>query len=257
MFFKFSLVRVNQWKRTLGKGIGVLSLTIVLIALPALLHPARVGKQSLSDGSLAPSAGQEGNAPIQASKWSMLEFSLVAESSYDSPYVDITVTARFTGPTGSAITKDIQGFWDGGQTYKVRFTPTVAGTWTYSINSIPADHGLTRSGTINVSEASPVEHGFLRRDPASPYSFIFDDGTHFFMMGQTYYDIVENVAGGGSWKEAVHNSKSYQFDKIRILLYSWGPARSNGGRLFEDIIPYTGGMTFTNRIDIPQATTTV
>ena len=224
------------------KAIGILSLTIVLIALPALLYPARFG-QGLSDGSPPPSAGQEENAPIRAAKWSMLEFPLVAESSYSNPYVDITVTARFTGPPGAAITKDIQGFWDGGQTYKVRFTPTVAGTWTYSINSIPNDRGLTRSGRINVSEASPVEHGFLRRDPGSPYSFVFDDGTHFFMMGQTYYDIVENVAGGGSWKEAVHNSKSYQFNKIRLLLYSWGPARSNRGRPFEDIIPYADGMT--------------
>ena len=223
-------------------------LVTALLVLPVSFHPAHDKpfqerlKEGLSPARVATEAGQEENTtPLQAVKWSMLELPLQAQSSYDNPYVDVTVTATFTGPTGSGITKNTQGFWDGGHTFKVRFTPTIAGTWVYSIKSTPSDAGLVRSGTIKVSEQDPAEHGFLRRDPFRPYNFVFDDGTHFFIMGQTYYDIIENVAGGGSWKKAIRNSKSYGFDKVRILLYSWGPAPSLNGALFKDIIPYDRG----------------
>ena len=159
-----------------------------------------------------------------AYQWSVYELSLTASGSYANPYTDVSVTARFTGPNN--IVKAVRGFWDGGKNFKVRFTPNISGTWTYSITSTPPDSGLARSGALTVTLPPAGNHGFLRRDAANPYSFVWDDGTRYFMMGQTYYEIVRNARAAGGWRLAVDNSRSKGMNKIRMLIVPW-PATEN------------------------------
>ena len=164
----------------------------------------------------APSVQSSATVP----QWSSYDI-VLSSAAYSNPYADVVVTATFTGPSG--ITKTIQGFWDGDNTFKVRFTPTVQGTWRYSVASSPYDSGLARSGTISAVAPVAGSHGFLRRDPDNPYGFAFDDQTRFFLMGQTYYGLVLNALDKGDWRTAVVNSKNYGFTKIRILLFNWVP----------------------------------
>ncbi|MGH7956206.1 MAG: DUF5060 domain-containing protein, partial [Opitutaceae bacterium] len=119
------------------------------------------------------------NAQIDVPQWSVYEITLTATESHKNPYTDVTVTATFKGP-GDAI-KTVKGFWDGGQMFKVRFTPNQAGAWTYSIMARPADSGLIASGEITATAPIAGNHGFLRVDAANPYSFVWDDGTRHFM----------------------------------------------------------------------------
>lgn len=117
-------------------------------------------------------------------------------------------------------------------TFKARFTPSQVGT--YSYNTVSAFAGLgSQTGSFSCSAAVPLpggggtNRGFLRRDPAaaSPYSFIWDDGTRFFMWGQTYYQIVNqarrNTDADLAWKTAVNNSQSARMNKIRLLVSPW------------------------------------
>lgn len=157
-------------------------------------------------------------APTVA-QWSPHDIDLTSTRAYGDPYTDVTLTATFTSPAGTRET--VLGFWDGGNAFKVRFAPTVQGTWSYSISSSPFDAGLTRNGTLEVLAPNAGNHGFLRRDPDHPYDFVYDDGTHFFVMGQTYYGLILNALDGGSWKTAVARSKAYGFTKVRLLLYPW------------------------------------
>ena len=61
------------------------------------------------------------------------EWVLRSEHPYESPFVDVTVDATFTAPSGKTFT--IPGFYDGEQTWRVRFNPGEAGRWTYRIFS--------------------------------------------------------------------------------------------------------------------------
>jgi hypothetical protein len=106
------------------------------------------------------------DAATTVSKWSRYELPLTATKTYGNPYTDITVTATFTGPGG--VSKKVTGFWDGGHSFKVRFTPTQQGTWAYAIASDPSDAGLTTSGSSTAGASSSGNHGFVRRDFASP-----------------------------------------------------------------------------------------
>ncbi len=176
---------------------------------------------SISAAAPAPSRPSIDAPCMSELQWSSCDIALSALGTYSNPYIDVSISAKFTGPSG--VTKNIQGYWDGGNVFKVRFTPTVVGTWSYSISSSPADPGLSQSGTISVGAPQTGDHGFLRRDPNNPYTFVFDDRTRFFVMGQTYYGIILNALDNGSWQTAVLNSKNYGFTKIRLLLFNWQP----------------------------------
>jgi hypothetical protein len=97
----------------------------------------------------------------------------------------------------------------------------VEGTWTYSTQSCIA--GLpTHSGTLIVTAPNADDHGFLRIDPESKTSFVWDDGTRYFMWGQTYYDMLQGARVNDHWKTAVDESRKYGMNKVRMHVYAQG-----------------------------------
>ncbi len=99
--------------------------------------------------------------------------------------------AVFTGPQGARLT--IPGFWDGDRTWKIRFTPTAAGTWEYRTSSANrTDRGLhDRQGRLAVqpptNETLLRRHGgFLRVSDNRRY-LTYSDGTPFFWLGDTWW----------------------------------------------------------------------
>lgn len=146
-------------------------------------------------------------------RWSVHEITLTAAGRYDNPYQEAGVTATFTGPGG--VQKEISGFWYDGNTFKIRFTPTTEGRWTYVTRS--TDKGLNnQKGNLTCTAPKPNEHGFVRRDAEHPHHFVFDDGTRYFMLGTTYYAIVSTALAGNGWKTAVDSCAYYGINKIRF-----------------------------------------
>jgi hypothetical protein len=108
-------------------------------------------------------------------KWEVYEITLTTTNTYSNPYKDVTLSATFNGPNAKEII--IEGFWDGRNTWKVRIAPTEVGTWTYTTTS--NDDQL--NGTTGTFETvSSDKKGFIKIDPNYHYSFMYDDGTHFF-----------------------------------------------------------------------------
>ena len=137
----------------------------------------------------------------------MEEITLTAQGMYMNPYTQVTVTATFTAPSGA--TRTVRGFWDGGNTFRVRYTPMEVGTYTYVIASNTGDPGLTQNGMLQVGSVTAGNHGFLRRDHQRRHHFRYDDNTRYFMFGQTYYEIIRNAWVGNTWKTAVDNSNGW------------------------------------------------
>ena len=50
------------------------------------------------------------------------------------------ITVGLTSPSGKRFT--VAGFWDGGETWRVRFMPAEAGKWVYRTHSVPVVAGL-------------------------------------------------------------------------------------------------------------------
>jgi hypothetical protein len=110
------------------------------------------------------------------------EVPLTATRVYHLPYVEAQVTGIFTSPSGKELR--LAGFWDGGQIWRVRFTPNEAGIWKYRTES--SDPDLIAAGRFNA--VPPARRGFVRASKARPYQFEYGDGTPFLLMGDTIWD---------------------------------------------------------------------
>lgn len=191
---------------------------------------------------------------------SVCEIKLRATGGYTNPYTQVSVAATFD-LSGSAVSKSVHGFFDGTEAdgtgaqravFRIRFNVTHSGTWSYSVQSTPADAGLTVAGGSFAAADAPGR-GFLRRHGVNPARFIFDDNSRPFLWGQTYYQIVTNARhwrsqptppARPSWQEAIDNSRLGGLGKARMLVYPFGPP----------LPPYPDSQPFTNtshtRLDV-------
>ena len=72
-------------------------------------------------------ASADTGKPISAEQWRMVEISFTSEKTYADPFDEVDMQAIFLGPGAVKITRP--AFWAGGNTWKVRFAPTLQGKW--------------------------------------------------------------------------------------------------------------------------------
>ncbi len=142
--------------------------------------------------------GLAAGLPVAAAvhPWEKQEVTFTAARTYANPYADVTVWVELTGPH---FNKRVYGFWDGGQTFRVRLVATEPGAWKWRSGSTPADPGLTgKTGgftavawTEQEKEQNPLRRGFLRATP-NQHALEQADGTPFFVIGDTWYSVGTN-----------------------------------------------------------------
>ncbi|WP_422082796.1 DUF4038 domain-containing protein [Ulvibacterium sp.] len=82
--------------------------------------------------------------PQRIQQWTIYEITLKSELTYENPYTDLEVWAVFTNQNKDSLKRP--AFWDGGKTWKIRFTPPDTGTiwqWkSYASNQVDSSlHG--------------------------------------------------------------------------------------------------------------------
>jgi hypothetical protein len=123
--------------------------------------------------------------------WEKQELTLTSARSFANPYTDVTVWVDLTGPN---FKKRVYGFWDGGQTFRVRVLASEPGTWTWRSGSNPSDPGLAgKSGrftavawTEQEKQQNPLRRGFLRPTP-NHHALEQADGAPFLVIGDTWW----------------------------------------------------------------------
>ncbi len=128
--------------------------------------------------------------------WEKQELTFTSERSFQNPYTDVVVWVDLRGP---GFEKRVYGFWDGGNTFRVRLLATSPGEWTWTSGSEPADKGLAgKTGAFTAVEwteeekqANPLRRGFLR-STANHHALEQADGTPFFVIGDTWYSLGTN-----------------------------------------------------------------
>jgi len=128
---------------------------------------------------------------MKLEQWRTGEIVLQAEAAVSNPFMDLELWAEFTAPDGSVL--KLLGFWDGDNTYKIRFAPTQLGAWSYCTYATNDDPGLRSKGTVEcvpyTGDKALYQHGFLRTGPKGRY-LIHDDGTPFFWLADTHWTFV-------------------------------------------------------------------
>lgn len=123
--------------------------------------------------------------------WEKQEVTLTAAESYANPYTDVTVWVDLTGPH---FHKRVYGFWDGGQTFRVRVVASEPGIWSWRSGSAPEDKGLSgKAGSFTAiawrdaeKKENPLRGGFLRAS-ANGHALETADGTPFLVQGDTWW----------------------------------------------------------------------
>jgi hypothetical protein len=150
-------------------------------------------------------------------KWDFFEISLPGPTA-GNPFIGIELSAVLkTCPERSRGNGDriveADGFYDGNDTFKIRFMPDKEGTWTYKTKSnYQALDG--KEGQFVCTAAKPDNHGPVR--VRNQYHFAYEDGTPFFLFGTTIYE----------WpfqpqkirQETIETLKSSPFNKARFLI---------------------------------------
>lgn len=110
----------------------------------------------------------------------------------------------------------IPGFYDGENTWRVRFSPNEAGRWTYRISSCPANPDLTEEGTF---EVTPLQRrGFLTATPGRAWGFHYESGEPVFLLGDTVYNLFGMAHCGADVGSFLKRRASQDFNLLRVRL---------------------------------------
>ena len=97
--------------------------------------------------------------------WNPIEIRLTSQTSFQNAYLQVDLNGTFTSPQGHVLVSP--GFWDGNQSFIIRFAPNETGVWSFITSCNAADAGL--SGVKGSFSAVPYtgsirsyKHGFLQ-----------------------------------------------------------------------------------------------
>ena len=170
-------------------------------------------------------------------RWGIFETSFTAARRAADP-LDTRLRVTFRAPSGASHTVD--GFWDGGATWRVRFSPGETGAWTYSTSAEPGFAGLHGgSGTFRVVAARGKtrfdQHGPIRVARARTF-LEHEDGTPFFWLADTGWNAAL-LSTPEEWRVYLAERKRQRFTAIQWVATQWRAA-PDGDRLGER--PFTG-----------------
>ncbi|MEN6426892.1 MAG: DUF4038 domain-containing protein [Phycisphaerales bacterium] len=143
----------------------------------------------------------------------MHEFELHGRCQAENPFRDASLVGEFTSPSGRMLT--VGGFHDGGDTWRLRFSPDEEGEWRYLLRGERVEF-LSQGRLRCVASES---HGFIRIHPDNPYTFAHADGTPFFPMGDTCYGLYDDSPITPELRrEYLDTRRSQRFNFVRMSI---------------------------------------
>lgn len=193
-------------------------------------------------------------AAENATTWSKYTLTFNSGKNYQNPVYDVIVfNATFISPSG--IRKTVNGFWNGGISWEVRFLPDEPGEWSWtSFCSDKENKGLDgQSGTFlcikSKDNAFAFPHGGVFHTKGK-YYLSYSDGTPFFWTACTAWN-------GGlkstteDWEYYLRQRKSNNYNVIQLATTQWRGCDKNaeGQVAFEGSGKITVNPEFFKRMD--------
>lgn len=146
---------------------------------------------------------------IAVPQWTSYEISVRSDKKYDNPYTDIDVWAWFVNEKGDSLVRP--AFWDGGNTWKIRFAPPDVGQkWSWRIYASSEDAGFKKSGELlsvpYTGNNKLVKHGLLRMSEGKR-NIVYADGTSMLLVGDTPWSL--------PYRATTTQAKTYAQDRKR------------------------------------------
>lgn len=172
----------------------------------ASAEASTVKSSGVSQGSMEPP-----RRPGEVERWGVYEAALTSGRKYSNPFTDVFVKTHCQC-NGTKIT--VNGFYDGGKTWRIRVMPTVEGQWSFVTES--NDHDLDgKKGSFECVAPGPENHGPVR--VAKQVQFSYADGTPFFPLGTTLYNWAHR--GRAMQEETLATLRANPFTKVRFMVF--------------------------------------
>lgn len=159
-----------------------------------------------------------------AEKWKKYELIFTSSRDYENPFQDMrSLEVTFTSPTG--MTKTINAFWDGGNTWKVRFMPWETGSWSFvSACSDQKNTGLHQQKGIfscvdNKEKTEIYRHGPVV-NPEGTYHLAHADGTPFFYLACTAWNGALKSTED-EWEYYLQQRVKNNYSAIQLVTTQW------------------------------------
>ncbi len=156
--------------------------------------------------------------------WNQYELSFESTSQLDNPIYDIKeFYAIFSSPTGREVR--VNGFWDGGQNFKIRFLADEIGAWRYETKcSNEGDQGLHgQQGQFicikNTNAHEIYQKGAIERSPGD-YFLRYADGTPFFFAGCTAWNGALKSTEE-EWDKYLDHRMQNHYSAIQFVTTQW------------------------------------
>ena len=147
--------------------------------------------------------------PSSVDQWGVFEVECKGKKQ-GNPFVDYTITGHFKSKNE---TVDVDGFYDGEGTYRVRFMPSFMEPYTFEIDGSFSEESY--GGTFEVIEPKAGNHGPVR--VVENYHFAYEDGTPYFSIGTTAY--VWALQEEAMQEKTLETLKNSPFNKIRFCIF--------------------------------------
>jgi hypothetical protein len=183
---------------------------VVIMWIGALMLGVRVATGQVENPPLPESVAPPS---IEVSRWGLYEFARQGQCKAANPFTDASLKGQFTAPSGKTTTVD--GFYDGGTTWKLRFSPDEEGEWAFHLRGEGVD--IDEQGRLKCN--APRGHGFIRIHQNNPYGFAYSDGTPFFPMGDTCYGLFDDSPITPALRaEYLKTRRSQHFNFVRMTV---------------------------------------
>lgn len=143
-------------------------------------------------------------------RWGCFELTLLGPAT-GNPFQEVTLQARFRQQQREIV---VDGFYDGGDRYRLRFMPDSEGAWSYTTSSNRRElDGV--AGELYCTPAGPGNHGPVRVHDT--YHFIYADATPYLQIGTTCYAWTHQ--GDELEAQTLATLETAPFNKLRMCVF--------------------------------------
>ena len=148
--------------------------------------------------------------PKSVGRWDL--FDLTLDGPRDgNPFLDVQLSAEFRHRQR---TIQVDGFYDGSGSYKVRFSPDTVGEWTYTTRSNRRELDA-RTGTLLCTAPGAQNHGPV--GVRNVHHFGYADGTPYFPFGTTCYAWTHQP--DALQQQTLATLRTAPFNKMRMCVF--------------------------------------
>lgn len=169
----------------------------------------------------------------EARQWTVVELNFQAELDVQDPFDLDTGFFVIFNPSQKSESDPmrVRGFWDGGRTWKIRWSAPMTGCWSWHVECLPFSRGekvlCNRTGSIRILPPLQNETNMLRRHGgflhASNQSstggrsiLTYTDGTPFFYLGDTWWRAPSHYMPLENFTKAANKRREQGYTVVQV-----------------------------------------